>query len=569
METQSAFEAEIGGPAEEFRELIALLEDRGFCANDTGTYEPCPAVVPQYVVGLSSPLRGGPFSSHDSPPSRRGSTNVADCGSAQDSATSVVYELAGNAAVEITPTAGDVIGLGGNVRRFINIIMNGMLFGPVVVPAQEKLCSVWIERRLGIELDPERPLADALVSGLVLCHLLDLEPRRPGDRHKVPWVLAERNLGMFLERAQSLLMDELVVFDMQDLLYRRNTPRVLRTVAAIARLIDTDAFAAMAAEIPGARIQWTGADEPDEMWDGDWFIRQLVLSFKRLSWTGNMTIVVAGSQGSGKSATVDTIMGRRFMPSSHALGFIPADEEFNERGRRVLQQYRYASALHWPNQLFERGCPVPSEKVCKMYVKIAGVSVQVMELPSMERRVKTILPGGSVSSFQTGTFESVQKDVQRDQVHFLMLVERLDEMPMDRFKHVCRKVHNLYGEKVWSRVVVVLTHGACLPPDRMSFEELVAKRSHEVICCIREVSGDRNMAVPTVVVENSHSCAKNPQTDRSILPNGADFLIRLLNTMEFILAKHQGADAMRPTAPRRWWEDCALVLVAFIILTRI
>lgn len=454
------------------------------------------------------------------------------------------------------------------MRRRLEIPMHGMLFGPVVVAAQEALCAAWISRRLDIALDPSRPLADALVSGRVLCFLLGFDPWLSGDEGMAPWPLAERNLHMFVDRAPDVI-DAGAVFDVGDLLYRRNVPRVLRTVAEIARVVDAEGFEEVAAEIGGARARWSAAEEVDEVWVGDWLLRQLVLSFRRLSWSGGLGIVVAGTQGSGKSATIDSLFGRKFMPSSHNMGFIPADEEFDGEEREVIMDYRRASALNWPGQLFERDIPLPSTAVCKMYTKVAGVEVKVVKIPSMESRLMAISQSGVATTFVTGIYHEVQNDVQRDAVHVLLLVERLDALPLERFRGVCKKVHRLYGDKVWTRAVVVLTHGACLPPDGLSFEELVARRSHEVVCCIRDVAGDKSVAVPTVVVENSSSCPRDEDTGLPVLPNGAEFHVRLLNTMEFILAKHQGADALRPIAPRRWWEDYAIVGLGIFLLSRL
>lgn len=579
MSSRSVHAAAVDGPIGEYRGLVSALSNRGYCSTHRSTYEPIAPRSTTLSGRFTSPLQGlGPDGAEGSlPPSpaaRRGRFRTTSSPS-PDASRDATERDPGAAGADDGSVAGSDAGavpeisLGGSLKRRTDVDTGGLLFGPVPVPVQEDLCRFWIEQRTGIELDAERPLADALVSGMLLCRLIDVEPPARPPRVNLPDVISERNIAEFLRKAKARLVDDAVLFDAQDLTYRRNMPRVLRTIAAIARLTDPEGFGAVAANVPRARMQWTQADEPDECWDGDWLIRKLVQSYQRFSWSGKLGVLVAGTQGSGKSATVDTIFGRPFMPTSHAFNCMPADDEFLPPERRRAKEHRRASYAHWPHRLFERGVPVPLDHVCKMFAKISGVSVRVTELPSMEDHVEAAEPNGLVLLTKTATYEDVLSNVQGSLEDIVLLVERLDDFQRDRFRRICRKLHRIYSEGVWARTVVVLTHGAAMPPDGLSFDELVAQRSHAVQCCVREISGDSSANIPTIVVENSQGCAQDEETGRPLLPNGADFQARLLTTMEFVLAKHQGSEALTPGGVKRWWENYVIGAIVFFLVTRL
>lgn len=575
MDPPSVHAAAVGGAADDYRGLAVALAGRGYCCTDRRTYDPIAPRSATLSGRFSLPAHWlaseGDVSAAASPGearrARSRNPSLASPGSSQalsdvDAADDV--SAAGSDGAAVTE-----ISLGGSLKRRTDRGVAGTLLGPVPVPVQEDLCRFWIERRTGIELDEERPLADALLSGMLLCRLIDVEPPARPPRVIKPADISERNIAKFRREVKTLLSDPADVFEPQDLVYARNIPRVLRTIAAIAQATDPEGFGAVAADLPRARMQWTQADEPDECWDGDALVRRLARSFQRLSWSGRLGILVVGTQGSGKSATVDTIFGRNFMPATHVLNYMPADCEFAKPERRRIQEHRQASYAIWPHRLFERGVPVPLDQVCKMYVKVAGVSIRVTELPSMENHIEAAEPNGLVLFTKTGSYEEVLADVQNSLEDIVLLVERLDGFHRKRFQKLCRKLHRIYGEHVWARTVLVLTHGWSVPPDGLSFDEFVAQRSHTMQCCVRDISGDSSASIPTIVIENSQNCGQDSESGHPVLPNGTDFKERLLNTMEFTLAKHQGSEPIRACGVRRWWENYALGALVFFLITRL
>lgn len=575
MDSPSVHAAAVEGAVDDYRGLVVALAGRGYCCTDRVTYDPLAPRSATLSGRFSLPshwLASEADASAASSPGegRRGRFRnplLASPGSSQalsDAETEDEVSVAGSDGIAVSE-----VSLGGGLKRRTDGSLAGVLLGPVPVPVQEDLCRFWIERRTGIELDEERPLADALLTGMLLCRLIDVEPPARPPRVIKPADISERNIAKFLREVKTLLADPADVFERQDLVYARNIPRVLRTIAAIAQATDPEGFGAVAADLPRARIQWTRADEPDECWDGDALVRRLVRSFQRLSWSGRLGVLVAGTQGSGKSATVDTIFGRKFMPATHVFNYMPADSDFEEPERRRIQDHRQASHAIWPHRVFERGVPVPLDHVCKMYAKVSGVSIRVTELPSMENHIEATEPNGLVLFTKTGSYDEVLAEVQDSLEDIVLLVERLDDFHRSRFQKLCRKLHRMYGEQVWARTVLVLTHGWSVPPDGLSFDEFVAQRSHAMQCCVRDISGDSSASIPTIVVENSQNCEQDSESGHPVLPNGTNFKERLLNAMEFTLAKHQGSEPIRACGVRRWWENYALGALVFFLVTRL
>lgn len=458
--------------------------------------------------------------------------------------------------------------LGGSVLRNVDVLPHARLLGPVPVPVQEELCRLWIQRRIGRELD-DRPLADALLSGDILHAVLNSGVSDSPVNPAIAWHVARHNLVRFLRIAKRRKLNQNDLFDAEDLLYRRNIPRVLRTIAAIARETDPEGFNAVATHLRGSRTIWTQADEPNEFWNGDWVIREVVRKYKQNSWRGGFSVVVAGSQGSGKSATVDLIMGRTFMPSSHAFSVVLDDDDFEEEELQLIQHYRKFRARNWPRRFAELGTPLPSDEVCKMYVKLSGISVQVIELPSMEEQFEGVDVGGRVLMMQTGKLSSVLPVIQSEESDLALLIERLDDFPIERFTGSCRKLQKIYGDLVWKRTIVILTHGNCLPPDNTTYDEMVSLQCHAILKTVKDVAGDPEISVPIVVVENSAHCPLDPETNRPVLPNGEDFKTTLTTVIQNVLENVQGSKPIRPATRKRWWEDYAIMAVVFLLLSRV
>lgn len=573
---------------DDFPRLLDATFLREFCDCDRSTYEPLPRrsprrprSLPQSPENEASALRAARRSLPYQFPQPQGDSTAEGLQSTEISVGTSERTRegtepdSGQRDVDAISTGMDAgyhglldISLGDSISRTLNEHRYARLLGPVPVPAQEELCRSWIERRLGRELEGDS-LANAAITGNVLKALMGSQVSETYADPTAAWYSAKVNVLRFLRIARLKRFKRDDLFDPSDLLFCRNIPRVLRTVGALARKIDPEGFSAVAAELPGVRQHWTQADELNEVWQGDWFIKEIVQTYKSISWRGSFGIVVAGSQGAGKSATVDLIMGRPFMPASHAMSIMLDDNDFDEDEQKIIQEYRNFRAKTWPRQFVERGTPLPADEVCKMYVKVSGVSIQVIELPSMEELFVGFDTYGRAFSRNTGSLSDVLLEIRSDKSDIVLLVEQLNEFPPKRFERSCRKLQRIYGNKVWERTIVILTHGHSLPPDSTTYDEIVECRRNTVLNAVREVSGNPHVLLPIVVVENSTNCPCHPISGQPVLPNGEEFKMSLLSSLQATISKLQGADPMKPSGLKRWWEDYAIMGVVFLLLSRI
>mmetsp|Transcript_11985 Transcript_11985/g.36503 ORF Transcript_11985/g.36503 Transcript_11985/m.36503 type:complete len:568 (+) Transcript_11985:159-1862(+) len=414
----------------------------------------------------------------------------------------------------------DEVKLGGTVKR---VIKDKVCIGPLVVPEQELLVKKWMEATLDIKLEEEIPFTFALTSGVLLRLLVDKhvpvpsvpsdadwdelkEPERwssikekrkarrrerqlgvkiPGDKAllravgvwdeaRVPipytYYTCARNVSKFLHHIRHLDVDVSDCFELDDLLFFRNVPRVLRTIAEFARKRDYERFAEISNSVLGARVVWTRDDEPDEYWDGDDLISELVRLFKRVSTKRTLSILVAGTMGCGKSATIHTILGRYAMPHRHKMTFVTEDAMYDED--EVFDRKRQRDYLSDPLLRFKLQPGKNSNtNVCKAYVKMQGVSINFTEIPSMEKVITGTADGQCLMESSIGDPEAVRHDVGTDRFDLVLLVERLDDYNAMSVATVCGHLTNLFGERVWDHAVLVYTHGSSLPPEQTTYAE--------------------------------------------------------------------------------------------------
>lgn len=464
--------------------------------------------------------------------------------------------------------------LGGTVARKSSHRLTHRL-SPVPTHAQELLCRRWIEARLDIAFDAARPLVDSLGDCAALCRLLGKTPEPVPTYPASPYAILERRYSCFARaaRAQNIPLGE-DFFELDDLVFRRNVPRVLRAVAAIARATDPDNFHEIALEIPGARVNWTAADEPDEEWGEDdmELVNGLVERYQcALGNQECLRVLVTGSQGGGKSATVNRIMGRALVPETHALSIVLEDEAFLEHECAHLKMNRRFMAENWPCQAYETGISLASDKVCKTHTKVRGTVIDVTEIPSMEQPIESVSESGIMISGCLGTYEEILDALQGETIDFVLLVERLDDFESSSFRGSYRTLHKIYGERVWTRTLVVLTHGESLPPDGISYDMWVGNRTHEVQKAVQRVSGNEKAEVTVVITENSSHCAKNDQ-GVCVLPNGSELVQAFLSAFDTLLdtsAAATGSSPLRAVPVRRWWENYVLLGMVGIILSQL
>lgn len=72
-------------------------------------------------------------------------------------------------------------------------------------------------------------------------------------------------------------------------------------------------------------------------------------------------------------------------------------------------------------------------------------------------------------------------------IDVLLYVDRLDAYRMDNLDtQIVKAITESFGREIWQRGLVVLTHAQMLPPDGLSYEEFLSKRSEALLKVVRD-----------------------------------------------------------------------------------
>lgn len=352
----------------------------------------------------------------------------------------------------------------------------------------------------------------------------------------------------------------------EDLIHNRAWVRVLYALAKVAAMVDPDGWTA-AAEQAGLQMPTDGGwwrCVVDERWEGDELVRRMAEAHERET----CTVVVAGPQGGGKSATVRRLLGRVGPCESHALACVRESVEMGEVDREDDRKLRHLRARCFPIVPVEVNVPYGCAEVERSHVKVDGKMVSFVELPSMETSLEYEDRMGAEIIAQFGQFSDVIEEVQGDLVHYVLLVERLDELDENRLRRMVGRLQRLYGNRVLEKAVVVLTHGQELPPSGLSYEVWAFDRVRLVRDVLEKISGERRQVqVPVVMFENSDNCKTDEGSGRPVLPDGTDFLQRFSEEFQVVAKRNEASPPLMPIPTKRWWEDYAIIGgVAFLVM---
>mmetsp|Transcript_29255 Transcript_29255/g.61936 ORF Transcript_29255/g.61936 Transcript_29255/m.61936 type:complete len:367 (-) Transcript_29255:87-1187(-) len=117
-------------------------------------------------------------------------------------------------------------------------------------------------------------------------------------------------------------------------------------------------------------------------------------------------------------------------------------------------------------------------------------------------------------------------DIAKEQpIDVVLYVDRLDIYDVSALdKEVFEEVSRLLGAELWSNALLVLTHGELEPPKGETYAEMVASRVEGLQGAISKYAGTK---LESAVIENSSKCARNWSSER-VLPDGTVALPNLL-----------------------------------------
>lgn len=414
--------------------------------------------------------------------------------------------------------------------------------GLVPDPALESAVNLWLSSH-------QIPL-DELQTAAALCAAVG---------HPTPRFL-RRRLRIFRTTAKYLDVQPDNLPKEEDVRLRRAWPRVLYAVARVAQVLDPDGWgAAVSSSQPQLQlplpINWR-ACALDERWQGDWLVREMAVAHAR----DRCTIVVAGTQGAGKTATVARLLGRVASPEHHALSCIPDESEMEPREREDAAKLRHIRVVTFPIVPVELNAPFGGAAVDRTHVKVDGRMVTFVELPSMEETLDYEDETAMRIFSQFGKFEKVVEDVQGEFVDYVFLVDRLDDLHERRLRKMVTRVKRIYGKRVLEKMLIVLTHGQELPPAGLSYEVWVFDRMRVVSDVLQKVQGEgKPIHVPVVVFENSTNCRRDETSQHPLLADGTDFLRQFLQEFRGVVKRNVSSPSLHPIPTRRWWEKYVIM----------
>lgn len=227
-----------------------------------------------------------------------------------------------------------------------------------------------------------------------------------------------------------------------------------------------------------------------------------------------LTILVMGKGGVGKSSTVNSIIGERAVTVS----------AFQSENPRPVMVSRVRS----------------------------GFTFNIIDTPGL-------VEGGYVND---QALEMIKRFLLNKTIDVLLYVDRLDAYRVDNLdRQIVNALTDSFGKDIWRKGIVVLTHAQLSPPDGLGYDEFFARRSEALLKVVGLGAKIKNVqdVIPVVLVENSGRCNKN-DSDEKILPNGVAWIPNLVKTItevvsngsKSILVDKKLIDGPNPNEKGKW-----------------
>lgn len=233
--------------------------------------------------------------------------------------------------------------------------------------------------------------------------------------------------------------------------------------------------AATAARLDAPAADWAGLKSFPAATQAS--LMALLADFQARGQT-ELTVLLLGKGGAGKSSTVNSLLGERAAPVAAFAASEP---------QRPLLVARSA----------------------------AGFTLTLIDTPGL-------LEGDAVSA---RALAAARAAVDGRAVHALLWVDRLDIWRVEgQDRELFAAVTAAFGRSIWERAALTLTHGQLTPPDGVAYAAFAEGRSGALRAALRAAAGPGPaLPLPLVLVENSGRCASN-EAGEKVLPGGAVWL---------------------------------------------
>ncbi|KAA8494731.1 hypothetical protein FVE85_2972 [Porphyridium purpureum] len=303
-------------------------------------------------------------------------------------------------------------------------------------------------------------------------------------------------LKMSVPYLRPLRLESEIGFLPEDLLQTRNVPKVLKTLVVLARIVDPASFAHACHQMQAERY----ANFEFSTRDGTSRSRietavppdtSIAYAFLQASQRQHVRIVVHGAHGSGKSALINALMEHdAFVGEHHPLAFVRlssdtiAPTEVNKIAWHSFVLARQEKDKTGDCDYLPVGTDVLST-VARCENKAAALTIH--EVPSCEqfaggRLMQDDVPIPSRIILNSGDFRSVRQQLGgQPPADAVFLVERADDLRLPSFYHSYRALRAFYGNRVWERLIVILTHASSRAPASMKSQHEFEQRRIELV----------------------------------------------------------------------------------------
>jgi len=176
------------------------------------------------------------------------------------------------------------------------------------------------------------------------------------------------------------------------------------------------------------------------------------------------------------------------------------------------------------------------------------------------------------------TLNTVAEICSEKLVDVVLYVDRLDMYGVSSLdKEIFEAVTRVLGQDIWNNSLVVLTHGELEPPKGVSYSDMVKMRVEGIQKNIQKTAGlgpsgssGSSSFLPAVTIENSSKCARNWSSER-VLPDATVVLPNLMNQIvEVALNKapyEYNPKGKSPDSKKKWMIP--LVLAGQVLLKKL
>ncbi|KAH9300495.1 hypothetical protein KI387_012078, partial [Taxus chinensis] len=176
-----------------------------------------------------------------------------------------------------------------------------------------------------------------------------------------------------------------------------------------------------------------------------------------------LTILVMGKGGVGKSSTVNSLVGER----------VAVVSAFQSEAMRPILCSRSR----------------------------AGFTLNIVDTPGL-------VEGGFVNDH---ALDLIKRFLTNKIIDVLLYVDRLDSYRVDNLdKQVIAAITNTFGKQIWQRGLVVLTHAQLSPPDGLSYDDFVERRSAALHDAILEAAGFKQSDIQMKLMQVKPLMSKLP-----------------------------------------------------------